>query len=281
MKTLDLIEKNIDFSVYQTIYVGFSGGADSAALLIALDTLSSNYKFQVVAVHFEHGLRGDESLGDASWCKEFCQELGIKYIEFQLNVKNSQLPREGVEACARRLRLEKFASLVDDPSKAIALGHHKDDKIENLFLRLIRGSNCSGLTSLRYSTTLKGMEILRPLLSFTKEEVLDFLRENEITEWRVDSTNQETLYRRNIIRNTVLPDLYNAIPESKAGIFRAEEALQDDAEYLEQTAKGEYDKLCVATKKKTEMVSVDILLKMHVAIRTRVFRYWLSDLLGF
>jgi tRNA(Ile)-lysidine synthase len=305
-KFFSSIEKIIDFSIFQTIYVGFSGGADSTALLIILKTLSEKYKLQLAAVHFEHGLRGNESVNDALWCKKFCLSQKIEYIEFNLDVKGSLLSNEGIESCARRLRMEKLSSLVKIPKSpvsvccattpwqtkssnhpiakplnAVALGHHKNDKIENLFIRLIRGSNCSGLTSLRHSTVLKGINILRPLLNLSKQEIEAFLVENNITDWRVDATNQENIYRRNIIRNKILPELHQSIPESKAGILRAEEALKEDAEYLELTSKTEYRKLFNKASEFPKALSVQTLLIIHTAIRARVLRYWLTDLLGF
>jgi tRNA(Ile)-lysidine synthase len=308
----DSIERHINFYTLQTIYAGFSGGADSTALIVILKNLSIRYKFKLTAVHFEHGLRGTESTDDALWCKDFCQKQKIRYIEFKIVVKDSLQLKEGIETCARRLRLEKLASIVTSDKDAIALGHHKDDQIENLLLRLIRGSNCSGLTSLRHSTILGGINILRPLLNLSKQEIETFLSKNNIANWRIDSTNEKNIYRRNIIRNNVLPVLYQSIPESKAGILRAEEALKDDAEFLEYTSKAEYKKHFTKTVEPSYLSKLDrrnqpqlehsmshnknevastvefpktflakTLLKMHVAIRARVLRYWLTDLLKF
>ena len=280
-KIFNSIEKHIDFSALNIIYVGFSGGADSTALLVLLEEISAKYKFKLTAVHFEHGLRGKESINDALWCSDFCKKHKINYLEFQLDVKGSLLSGEGIEACARRLRFEKLASIITLGKDAVALGHHKDDKIENMFLRLIRGSNSSGLTSLRHSTLLKGIKILRPLLDLSKNEIETFLTENSITDWRVDKTNNENLYRRNIIRNKILPELYHSITESKAGILRAEEALKDDAEYLELTSKDIYKELFNSIAEFPKNISAKTLLNMHAAIRVRVLRYWLTDLLGF
>ncbi len=295
---LNFIEKQIDFSVFNSIYAGFSGGADSTALLVILKTLSEKHKFQLTAVHLEHGLRGKEGLNDALCCKKFCKKQNINYLEFKLNVKGSLLPGEGVEACARRLRLDKFSEIINEHKSpvsvccatppqqakspnAIALGHHQDDKIENLFIRLFRGSNSSGLTSLRHSTIFNGLNILRPLLNISKDEIEHFLHSNNITDWNIDSTNQENLYRRNIIRNKILSELYHSIPESKAGILRAEEALKDDAEYLEHTSIKEYSKFFTSSIEFPKSISTESLLNMHTAIRARVLRYWLTDLLEF
>ena len=124
-KFFSSIEKDIDFSLFQTIYVGFSGGADSTALLYILKLLSVKYPFELKAVHFEHGLRGDESINDALWCKKFCIKYKIKYLEFKLDVKDSLLANEGIEACARRLRLDKLASIIEiTKSSSVTLSNY-------------------------------------------------------------------------------------------------------------------------------------------------------------
>ncbi len=279
-KILQTVENEIDFSVYRNIYVGFSGGADSTALLIILNELSEKYKFKLHAIHFEHGLRGKESLADAAWCKNFCDNLNIQIHEFSLNVKSKVQAGEGVEACARRLRIEIFKSIINPATDAIALGHHLDDKIENFFIRLIRGSNSSGLTSLRTISALKEMNILRPLLKVPKAEIEDFLKTNEIHDWKIDHTNKENLYRRNIIRNKILPLLYKLIPESKSGIIRAEEAIEDDADYIEQVSRKKYNDLFVEGHF-PDKLEIETILNLHLAIRIRLFRYWFTDSFGF
>ena len=279
-KIIQIAEQNIDFSIYENIYVGFSGGADSTALLIILKKLSGKYKFKLHAVHFEHGLRGKESIADAEWCRDFCNSLNIPIQEFSLDVKSKIKSGEGIEACARRLRLAAFESLIDSETDAIALGHHLDDKIENFFIRLIRGSNSSGLTSLRTVSSLKEIKILRPLLRISKIEIENFLRQAKINDWKIDHTNSENLYRRNIIRNQILPELYKTIPESKLGIIRAEEALEDDADFIEQISREKYLSLFINNIFPNKL-NIDIISRLHPAVRTRIFRYWFRDLLGF
>ena len=287
-KIIEKTEKNINFPDFTKIYIGFSGGADSTALVVLLKELSIKYRFCVIAVHFEHGLRDVNSLEDAAWCRKFCKNKQIDYLEFSIDVRGELKPGEGIESCARRLRLKKWSELVFDSTTAVALGHHEDDKLENLLLRLMRGSNSSGLTSLRHIIEVAGVTILRPLLDLSKNDLECFLKGRNINDWRIDSSNLENKYRRNIIRNKILAELDCLIPPARKGMIAAYEALNKDADYLEKTALASYknilDNLNISSEtQNNSSISLPViyLKNLHPAIRARVLRYWFHDILGF
>lgn len=271
---LTTIEHNIDFTKYKKIYVGFSGGADSTALLFIMKLLSKKYVFPLSAIHFEHGLRGQASLNDATWCAKLCCKLKINFQCLSLNVKNNIDIGESIETGARRLRLLQWGKICKN-GEAVALGHNLDDKIENLFLRMFRGSNSSGLTSLRPIYQVDNITFLRPLLSLSRQTIENFLISEGFHNWRLDKTNQENEYKRNLLRNQILPKIYQNFIGAKDGIVHAFETIKSDAEYLEQTALQEYEKY-----KKQNHLPIKQLINMHDAIKIRLLRYWLSDLLG-
>jgi tRNA(Ile)-lysidine synthase len=211
-------------------YVGFSGGIDSTALLLMLVAAG----IPVTAVHFEHGLRGDESKADCAWCEEFCRARSIRFLSRSLEVLGNRREGEGIEEAARRLRLEAWQSLVANGT-VVFLGHHADDVLEDLFLRLARGSNSSGLTGLREYRELNGLMIHRPLLDLRKDDLEKWLLEQGVADWRIDRTNAESEYRRNAVRNELLP-LARRIFEGDGGFRRSLEVLRADADYLERLA---------------------------------------------
>lgn len=266
---------SLDLSRYASIFVGFSGGADSTALLLILKELQKVYSFKLTAIHFEHGIRGNESINDAIWCKYLCEKLVVDYKEFSLNVQREKHSNEGIEEAARRLRLEKWKVLAKDEKSCVALGHHAGDKVENLFIRLLRGSNSSGLTSLRYLSKIHGITFIRPLLDFNKTQIEDVLRSVDINDWRIDSTNLKTTQRRNFIRNELLQLLYKNIPNALPSLISAYSAIQCDAEFIEECASKE---LSNVSKKKLNLTYIK---SLHPAVRIRVMRYWLSSQLGF
>ena len=222
----------------QTLFVSFSGGADSLALLLFA---WKNYPQKVTAVHFEHGFRGEESLRDAEFCRKTCETWGIPFRLIPLDVPHHKKNGEGDEEAARRLRLEAWQKIVTDPAhSAVLLGHHADDAVETLLLRLFRGSNASGLAALRENRVIHGITFLRPQLGMTRADIETFLAENGITNWCEDSTNSESLYLRNFLRNDFLPALSEHAPYARGGMIRSLQSLEDDAALLEQLADEAY-----------------------------------------
>ena len=216
-------------------YVGFSGGADSTALLLAMVQCG----WKVTAVHFNHHLRGAESDADELWCRKFCERRGIPLEVIDLQVNEQRKPGEGVEAAARWLRLEAWKRLVEKEWRPIFLAHHVDDCLEELFLRLGRGANASGLTSLRPERELDNLTLCRPFLQLRKHDLEEWLRGQGIDDWRIDQTNLEAdSSRRNAIRNRLLP-LVREIFGTDAGFLAALQCLREDAECLEKIANEE------------------------------------------
>jgi len=270
---LEKITDTINFNNFEDVFVGFSGGPDSTALLYSLKQISREMKFNLQAVHFEHGIRGESSLSDLRWAENFCHENKISFLSFRLDVLNNMRKGEGVEEAARRLRLEQWFKLGKNDKTAIALGQHLDDKIENFFIRLFRGSNTSGLTSLKHSVCMNNVYFIRPLLNFSKDEIISYLFENKIS-FVTDETNHESIYRRNIIRNEILPAVYKKIPTSKKALTTSINALSIDAEFIDLTAKNEFDKI-----KDIQILELEFLKSLHESVLIRLLRLWISTVL--
>ncbi|MBR0458996.1 MAG: tRNA lysidine(34) synthetase TilS [Victivallales bacterium] len=214
-----------------TLLCGFSGGADSTALLLALHLAGAD----VSAVHFHHGLRGTDADADADWCRTFCVTRAIPLQTVHLDVPHSRHPGESTEEAARRLRLEQWVLLSPNGTLPVLLAHHADDAIEELFLRLARGSNASGLTPLHLKRILHGIPFFRPLLPFRKQELIDWLASQGITDFRHDSTNDDNSIRRNAVRNLLLP-LYRQIFGQDSSLLLSLQHLADDAACLDALA---------------------------------------------
>ena len=223
-----------------TLYAGFSGGADSLALLLMLEKLRHQVPFRLVAVHCEHGLRGEASLADAAFCREICHKYGVEFLLFELDVPQKRLPGESVETAARRLRQEVWQNLAGQKKQtAVVLAHHAGDRRENLLLRLGRGSGSSGLTGLRSKRMLNGVLYLRPLLKMERSQLEVFLRESGEVCWREDASNSDICYRRNFIHQELIPQWEKAVPGVRHGLDAALDALETEADFLEELA-GKY-----------------------------------------
>ena len=255
------------------IFSGFSGGADSTALLLLLNEYCTAMRIELIAVHFEHGLRGKDGRADAAWCRRFCEIRKIPFLVISLDVPKNKKKSEGTEEAARRLRLVQWRKIADCKGDFIALGHNADDRIENLFIRMLRGANASGLTSLRELAKFANLNLIRPILPFHRTEIEKFLKGEKVRDWRNDSTNSQDIFRRNFIRNSILPKMRKKIPGSDKAILRSLNALSLDAECLEKIALENYGKI----KKNKRFLSASEAIMTHPAILIRLLRLWISD----
>ena len=218
----------------KTFLVGFSGGADSTAALLLLQEKSDA---RIVAVHFNHHLRGAESDAEAVNARNFAESYNIEFRLIDLDIA----PGGNLEARARQARLDAWKKLVteyEDP--VVVTGHHKDDCIENMFLRMGRGSNVSGLTGLQITSEVEGVKFFRPLLIYSRKEIEEFLRERNITTWAVDSSNLSCDYARNTLRNKILPELYQLFPGGRKAVEQSLANLTDDAAFIDSEAAFRY-----------------------------------------
>ncbi len=251
--------------VHGRAFVGFSGGADSTALLLLLSQAGLN----VTAVHFQHGIRGGDAEADAAWCEQFCAARNIRFIRENLAVPSNRLPRESMEEAARRLRLEAWRRLADADGDVVFLAHHADDALEDLLLRMARGANCTGLTGLRDERILNGVRFLRPLLDIRKEQLEEWLRSQGVDDWRLDATNSDNAYRRNAVRNELLP-LMRRIFDGDGGLRQSLRVLRQDADYLEAQAEE-----CLR-----RLTDLESWRRIPMPLLPRVFRTWLQNQTG-
>ena len=258
------------------VYAGFSGGADSTAMLLVLHTLAAELSLELHAVHFEHGLRGQASLDDAAWCEDFCKSHRIPFTGITLEVLSFRHPGENIEAAARRLRIQQWMKMLAGQEKSVvALGHHAGDRIENMFIRLCRGSNISGLTAMRTRGIIHGITLIRPLLHYHKDELTTYLWENEICDWRTDSSNSDSTIARNFFRHEIIPRIKNQLPHAEKGLLLAAETIQMDADFIEQAAMESFKII-----RGSAYAPLAFWTSLHPAVSHRVLRLWLSEKCG-
>lgn len=214
-----IIEKGL-FKADATLIVGFSGGADSMALLDILTLLG----YRCIAVHCNFHLRGEESDDDARFVKKWCKENDIEFTSIDFDTKQYAADKKiSIEMAARELRYSWFEVMRQQyNADAIAVAHHKDDSVETVLLNLIRGTGISGLSGI----SPKNGKIVRPMLCVTRIEIENYLLEREIP-FRTDSTNLEDIYTRNHIRLNVLPMLQKLNPSVSESVFRTSENLAE------------------------------------------------------
>jgi tRNA(Ile)-lysidine synthase len=185
--------------------VAVSGGADSLCLLHLLSELAPEWELALTVLHLNHGLRGEESRGDAEFVRQQAQRLSWPAI-----VREVKLPEEGnLEQAAREARLEFFQIATQEASlDCVATGHTRSDQAETVLFRFLRGSGTAGLAGIRPVVEAKstGVWIVRPLIEVNRSEIEQYLRDRNV-DWREDSTNATLQFARNRIRHELMPQL--------------------------------------------------------------------------
>lgn len=207
------------------VLVALSGGADSVALMRLLLAAGCDCR----AAHCNFHLRGDESMRDERFVRDFCQQYDIPLTVKDFDVSSWQHEHGGsVEMACRELRYAWFEEeRRQQGCKLIAVAHHADDQVETVFLNLLRGTGIRGLSGMK---KLSG-NIWRPLLEVSRAEILDFLDEIG-QDYVTDSTNAQNDYRRNRLRNIVLPVIKQQFPQGRERILNTIDNVADDNDLL-------------------------------------------------
>lgn len=213
--------------------VAFSGGADSLALLLSLWANFPERRERLVALHFNHRLRGKVADADAKFCQKVCQALGVR---IRVGVwRAAPKKKKASEAEARAARHVFFSREMKKlGARQLWLAHQQDDIAETMLMRLARGSGTGGLAAPRPVQTMPdGRQHLRPLLTLNKQEIVRVLKDVGVI-WREDATNAGDDFFRNRVRRTVLPAwVESSGRDALAGAALARERLEEDDVALE------------------------------------------------
>ncbi len=197
-----IIENNL-IEYNDKIVVGLSGGPDSVYLINVLNDIKEEYNLDIVAVHINHSIREKEAKRDEEFSKKLANKMDIDFFSFKEDVpKFAKENSLSTEDAGRQIRYNSFNKIANSlkGNVKIAVGHHKDDLVETILMNLLRGSGNNGLIGIQE----RNGNIIRPILCLEKCEILHFLNDNNI-EYVEDHTNFENDYRRNRIRNELIP----------------------------------------------------------------------------
>ena len=191
----------------QKYWIGFSGGADSTALLHAMHECRERLPAPLQAVHFHHGLQADADAWEEH-CRAFCTIRDIPYLAVKLEIDSGG--KSSTEEAARNSRYRAVANVLG-PQEMYLTAHHAEDLAETLFLNLLRGSGIEGLAGIPVLRNLERGWVARPLLEMHRRDLEAFLAERDI-EWLTDPSNADTRYDRNYVRQELFPLLEKRWP---------------------------------------------------------------------
>lgn len=248
----------------ESVLCAVSGGADSVCMLHAVLAYARARNIRVCAAHYDHGIRGEESVRDARFVASLCERLGVELASERGDVpRYAKENRLGMEEAARQARyafLERAADTLG--CRLIATAHNADDNAETMIFNLTRGSGAKGLCGI----PVRRGRLVRPLLSVTREEIEQYLAENGL-EHVEDSTNASDDYSRNLIRHAVMPRLREINPALAAVCTRTAELLRRDEDYFDAAVQSFLEKSFDG-----ESVELSAFDALHEAIASRVVR---------
>ena len=264
-ESIDFIKKNVEDN--ETVVVAVSGGPDSMALLSLLIDLRDKKKFNIVTAHINHNLR-EESAEEFEFVKNFCEKNncifeGTIFEKYETN---------SIENEAREKRYNFFEEILSKyDSKYLFTAHHGDDLIETILMRITRGSSLEGYMGFKKISKRDNYVILRPLIFYTKDEILDYLKAKEI-DYRIDKTNFSKEYTRNRYRLDVLPLLKKENLNVHKKYLKFSEEIEECGSFLGNYINEKYNLIV-----NNEIIDISLLKQEDIFIIKKIIYKYLKD----
>ncbi len=264
--------KNLaDLTSNQHFCIAYSGGLDSRVLLAcAVKLRELNPGYSISAVHVHHGINADAD----KWvehCQQVCDELRVPLTVYRVDGRK----KDGLspEAVAREARFGAFTQHLG-ANESLLLGQHADDQAETILLRLFRGAGPLGLGGMQAKTVLGKGELLRPFLSLSKADLLEYARANGLS-WIEDESNTSYEFDRNFLRHEIMPALKQRWPQVDRAVNRSGKLCVEVAHALQALANEDLEKMQIDGK---QTLDVSQLLALSSERRLGVIRVWLQRL---
>jgi len=272
----------------ETIVVAVSGGADSTALLLAIEELKTRNKLfvDVCVAHLDHGLRKSSSK-DAKWVRELAARLGFRSVIGRSKVaENAESTSDNLEQAAREARyafLERTAKKVS--ANYVLTAHTMDDQAETVLLRLMRGSagaGLGGMESLRPLAKNSSIKLARPILWARRIETEDYCRLRRI-DFLTDEMNDDQQFARVKVRKQLLPLMQSFNNRIVEALSRTASQLREDGAVLFNNSDALLQQASLSnaeSETKPPALDVKVLSKAPPALRRRALRQWLAEARG-
>ncbi len=270
-----MIQKSFDSTIVglvpekETALLAVSGGIDSVCLASLFLNSSAGRRFAVAHCNFH--LRGEDSDSDEALVAAWCGRNGVRYHKADFDTEQyASSHNVSIEMAARELRYDWFASLCrENGYYGVAVAHNANDNAETLILNLLRGTGLRGITGMQVETVvpvtrdeLSGVRLLRPMLSFSREQIEEYVAANSL-EYHDDRTNAETVYKRNRIRHLVFPVFESLNPSFLTTFAREMNAFSEVQEIADDYFISVRDGVCEPAGK-DELLRVNAVRLCHL-----------------
>jgi tRNA(Ile)-lysidine synthase len=270
----DFINKNNLLDNCKSLLLGVSGGPDSLAMLNLFCNLSKELNIEIAAAHLDHNFR-KESAAEADFVEKFVEKKGIKLFRKSENlpviIKKKNI---SAEAAARKIRFDFFRNIIEKYNyDGLALAHHRDDQAETILLNLFRGTGLKGLSGIQAKVVIQKLNVIHPMLSFSKKEILNYCQKHKL-EPCFDSSNEQSIYSRNIIRNEIFPIVENKINDkAREVISRNSKIIAAENEFLEKLTIQKYEEIFKEKNDDRIIIDFDKLKKINQVLQRRLYRF--------
>lgn len=237
-----------DYIFNNYVVIGVSAGPDSMCLLDLLQKKTT----KIVVCHINHNVR-KESIEEEEYITKYCQDKNI--ILEKTTINNYQ--ENNFENEARKKRYMFYEEILKKyNSKTLLLAHHGDDLIETILMKISRGSNLEGYAGIKEVSNVKNYQIIRPLLKYTKEDIINYNKSNNIKYYN-DSSNQSTNYTRNRYRLNILPLLKKEDKNIHKKYLKYSKTLIEYDDYIKREVKRNINNVY-----KENIINIDNLNKL-------------------
>jgi len=263
-------ERRDFFKKNDRVLIACSGGADSAALFHLVHLSFPDLKISIV--HFNHGLRPRTAKRDELFVKKLAETFKVPFFVGRAKlIKKLERIKLSIEEAARQRRYAFFQTIYKKTkSKAILFAHHLDDQAETILMRVCQGTGLRGLLGIREQMTMEGMRVIRPLLAFSKAELLDFMREQNF-KFCEDETNHKPDFLRNRLRLEVLPHLAKKVnPRILQALARIPEIIRDENDLIEQLEEAAEKKLLIRKTHGQITLNLRVFRQVPIALQFRI-----------
>ena len=261
-----LLKKNItQYSHAKVIWVAYSGGCDSHALLHSLVALRAELSAEIKAIHINHGLSPLANEWEQH-CRTICENLDVAYTAIKVDASSKN---KSPEEAARHARYAEWKKLLKK-DEVIVLAHHQDDQAETVLLQLLRGSGVKGLAAMPAQQRFSQGLLARPMLGFLREEIVAYAAEQKLN-WIDDPSNFDTDFDRNFLRHDIVPLLETRWPALKKTLSRTAAHTAEADQLLSGLAAQDW-----LTIKNDQQIQISLLTTLDEKRQRNVLRYWLA-----
>lgn len=254
------------------VLVGVSGGADSVCLLLVLAFLRHRCSISLAVAHYDHAMR-KESFKEVLFVKKLAVSLGIPFFTDR---RKGKKPQSSKEDSLRNLRYDFFYRVAQEyQADVLALAHTQTDQAETTLMRILRGAGLDGLRSILSVRYHQDLKIVRPLLEVSRLSVEQYLQERKQC-FLTDTSNDENVFLRNIIRNKIFPFIKKETKYDLApALLRVTDIAKDDYDFLLKEVQLRYQKRI--SKKSLNCLSTIHWGKEHPSMRKMMIKTFLKD----